>query len=335
MATLRLLLLFLFTLLAGPAGAVPLETEEGFLVPQPGRELEFPHDHGSHPMFKIEWWYLTGHLFDQRGRRFGYQATFFRYGLQPESSLSGDPFGSRQVHLTHMALTDPEGEAFHCEERLSRDGWDARARVGQLDVRNGNWSLEMTDNQTGALRLRGSIHSDVTFDLHLVPQKPLIRFGADGTSRKGPAPEARSYYLSYTRLMTEGTVHNGEGEFAVAGSSWMDHEIASSQLDSSYTGWDWIAIQLDDGWEVKAYLLREADGGNSPCSALIWISPDTDLHYRGPEDFEWDKSLSWTSPETGHTYPIRPVIRTRHPLSGKQVEFRFEPVMQNLLGGCR
>ena len=49
-------------LLEARAAETP-RTAEGFAVPVPGKVFEFPRDHGSHPEFKIEWWYITGHLF--------------------------------------------------------------------------------------------------------------------------------------------------------------------------------------------------------------------------------------------------------------------------------
>lgn len=311
-------------------GAVPEFTSEGYRVPQPYAPLTFPEAHGSHPAFKIEWWYLTGHLFAEDGRRFGYQATFFRSALKaPHEQEADSAFGSGQLYLTHMALSDPEGDEFYFAERLSRGGWDAFARVGQLDVRNGNWSLSGASAADPSMQLEASIGASVRWSLELVPEKPVIRFGEDGTSRKGPAPEARSYYLSFTRLATSGTLTVGDETFTVTGSSWMDHEIASNQLDPDYIGWDWIAIQLEDGWEVKAYLLRQSDGTPAPFSALIWISPEGTVHYRGPEDFEWNSARTWTSPETDATYPVAPVITTRHPQSDKPVTFLFDPVLDN------
>jgi predicted secreted hydrolase len=331
MKTVTLLLFCLIALSGkGVAAEVPAFTAEGYPVPQPHAPLTFPEAHGSHPDFKIEWWYLTGHLFAADGRRFGYQATFFRSALKaPHEQTEDQPFGSAQLYLTHMALSDPGGKRFHFAERLSRGGWDAYARVGQLDVRNGNWSLSGATRTDPSMQLEASIDATVRWSLELVPDKPLIRFGEDGTSRKGPAPEARSYYLSFTRLATRGTLTIGEETFAVTGNSWMDHEIASNQLDPDYTGWDWIAIQLEDGWEVKAYLLRQSDGKPAPFSALIWISPGGAVTYRGPDSFTWKSARTWTSPDTEATYPIAPVITSRHPESGEPVTFRFDPVLDN------
>ncbi len=325
------MLFYIFIALAGPGinASVPERTGEGFRIPQPGSKLEFPQANGAHPEYKIEWWYLTGHLYTDTGRRFGYQATFFRSGLKPAKSMSTSAFGNQQAYLAHMALTDVDGNRFLFKERLSRDTWDAYARTGRLDVRNGNWTLEAVGEDPYQMKLRFSIGSEAIVELELHPAKPLVHFGEDGTSRKGPDPSARSYYLSHTRLQTTGTIRLGESPLTVNGASWMDHEIASSQLDPSYTGWDWIAIQLNNGWEVKAYLLREADGTASPYSALIWISPDGQLFYRNAGEFEWDKSQMWKSPHTGHSYPNRPVIQTRHPVTGKSLKFHYQPVMDD------
>jgi len=310
------------------AEVVPPFTDEGYRVPQPGEPLEFPEAHGSHPGFKIEWWYLTGHLFAEDGRRFGYQATFFRSALKPPHKQREATFGSNHLYLTHMALTDVESGAFHYQSRLARDGWDAWARPGFLDTRNGNWSLRLTGTTPETLQLEASVRSDASWSLVMQPVKPLVRFGRDGTSRKGPAAEARSYYLSFTRLRTSGTIVLEGERIEVTGSSWMDHEIASNQLDPSYEGWDWIAIQLENGWDVKAYLLREADGSPGPFSALIWISPEGVTYPTGREAFSWSRDDRWESPETGARWPIRPVLRTTHPLTGEPVQFSFLPLME-------
>lgn len=307
--------------------SVPRLTGEGFAVPQPDTDLPFPRSHAAHPDFKIEWWYLTGHLFTAQGRRFGYQATFFRYARKPDSPDDPGAFSNAQLHLTHMALTDVKAERFHFESRLQREGWDAGAATEHLHVRNGNWSLKELDPDVTAMQLQASVHGSVSWDLRLQPAKPLVRFGRDGTSRKGPHPAARSYYLSFTRIQTSGTVTVDGITHKVTGSSWMDHEIASRQLDPSYEGWDWIAIQLQDGWEIKAYLLREADGSPSPFSALIWIDPKGHLHYRSPKEFSWQSPQTVTSDATGATYPAWPVITTSDPRTNQPAEFHFTPVL--------
>jgi predicted secreted hydrolase len=31
----------------------------------PKKALQFPRDHGAHPGFRTEWWYITGHATDR------------------------------------------------------------------------------------------------------------------------------------------------------------------------------------------------------------------------------------------------------------------------------
>mgnify|MGYP006269906667 FL=1 len=321
------MLCLLFALPAMPG--IPERTEEGFRVPQPNAELSFPRAHAAHPEYKIEWWYLTGHLFAENGRRFGYQATFFRYARRPESAAPGSSFANAQLHLTHMALTDGDGAQFHYESRFHRAGWNAEAATDHFNIRHGNWRLHSAGDPAEKMRLTASVGSDVAWDLRLRPAKELVRFGPDGTSRKGPDPTARSYYLSFTRIDTTGTVTIGGREYRVTGSSWMDHEIASRQLDPDYEGWDWIAIQFDDGWEIKAYLLRQGDGTPSPFSALIWISPEGETRYVEVDGFTWKKDRVWQSPHSGARYPNAPVLTTVDPRTGVSAEFRFRPVIED------
>ncbi len=290
--------------------AAPVLTEEGFRVPQADSVLEFPRAHGSHPDYKIEWWYFTGQLQSADGRRFGYQATFFRNAAPLGDNLSTHGFGDRQLYMAHMAVTDVEGRRFFYEERLNRDGWDAYASTQGMSVRNGNWTLEMTDTDAEIMQLHFTVHGDAAMQLTLSPLKPRIRFGEtdNGVSRKGAHPHATSYYISFTRLQTEGTLILDGKALAVSGSSWMDHEIASRQLSEELQGWDWTAIHLHDGREIKAYILRRNDGSPDPYSRLFWIEKDGSYRRWGPEDFRWQPLRSWKSAKTGITYPIEVIL---------------------------
>ena len=125
------------------------KTADGFALPQSGHAFSFPRDHGSHDDFKIEWWYITGHLFDDDGRRFGFQATFFRSAGSPTNFIGTNnfSFGSDKLFLAHMALLDVKSGKFIHQQRLNRDGWDAFSATNELNVRNGNWSLRRTEDR--------------------------------------------------------------------------------------------------------------------------------------------------------------------------------------------
>ena len=224
------------------AGDTPYRTADGFALPRPNPGFVFPRDHGSHPDFRTEWWYVTGHLDAAGGGRFGFQATFFRQASA----------GHGQLFLAHAALLDVKRRRFINEERLNREGWDAGASSTTLDVHNGNWSLDMN----GDLHLTASIRSEAKLRLTMRVAKPLVVFGKDGVSAKGRSPEASSHYLTFPHLACEGIVNAGEGDTPVTGTAWMDHEFSSSQLDEGQAGWDRACLQLNDRREIMAYRMR-------------------------------------------------------------------------------
>jgi predicted secreted hydrolase len=311
----------------------PLTTPEGYAVPQPGHAFSFPEDHGAHPDFRIEWWYVTGHLRAEDARRFGFQATFFRLAGPHGGGRDPNPdFSIGTLYLAHMALTDVAGRRFMFEERLNREGWDAQAAVGALNVRNGTWSLRMAAGSGAGLELVGGVRADAAFELELTPAKPLVVFGQDGVSHKGAEATAASYYLTFSRLRAAGRLTLGTTTLAVTGEAWMDHEISSSQLGGGQVGWDWVSVQLHDRpWELMLYRLRLADGAADPASRLQWVSPEGRAVTAG---FTWEVLTRWRSPRTGANYPARVRLMTRDPATGAAVRFTIEPLLADQeLGG--
>jgi predicted secreted hydrolase len=311
---------------------IPALTADGFAVPRPDPVFAFPRDHGSHPDYKIEWWYLTGHLYADEGpapRRFGFQATFFRSAAPRDVAARPGPaaFGHDQIYLAHMALIDVSTGRFLHQERLNRAGWDAAASTTTLDVRNGDWSLTLADPAAApgaeTLTLVGGIRADARFALNLVPKKPLVRFGVGGYSRKGAAPTAASYYLTFPRLAATGTLTLDGRALRVAGEAWMDHEYSSSQLDQNQVGWDWLSAQLDDGRELMFYRLRTTDGGTDPASTLTWVDRDGRA---ATAPFRWEPLTTWKSPHTGAIYPQRIRLTTTDPATGTEAVFLVEPL---------
>jgi len=317
-------------LLAAAVLCVSAREEAGgtaFRIPRPNPVLKFPADHGSHPEFRIEWWYVTGHLFSGE-RRFGLQATFFRFAERPGPAPEG-AFSGGQFHLAHMAVSEPGKKSFLHEERVNREGWDAFAKTDDLDVHNGNWRLKRVDDPEHGDRflLDGSVLSDARFKLRLVPEKPHVLFGRDGVSRKGADPGEASLYITFTRLKVEGMLRIGGEDLVVAGQAWMDHEISSSQLGDDLAGWDWVSIQLKDGRELMAYILRRKDGSPGPWSTLAWIDRAGEVSHVPADKFTWKPGGKWMSPETGADYPIRPRIEVVDPKSGKPCVFQVRPLM--------
>ncbi len=313
------------------------KTADGFALPQAGHVFSFPRDHGSHDDFKIEWWYITGHLFGDDGRRLGFQATFFRSAGSPTNSAgtNNPAFGSDKLFLAHMALLDVKSGKFLHQQRLNRNGWDASSSTGGLDVRNGNWSLRMTDTNRETMDLRGSFGGETSFQLELQPRKPLVVFGQNSVSRKAADPTAASYYLTFPRLQASGEVKFNSETNHVYGEAWMDHEISSSQLGDNQTGWDWCCLQFKDGREIMAYRMRRKDGSQDDFSTLAWVSTNNIVTHLPSAEFKMETVQTWKSPVTGAKYPVSMKVQTRDPQSNQRVSFLLEPLVENqeLAGG--
>lgn len=267
---------------------------------EPPAGLIFPQDHGSHPAYKTEWWYFVGHLKNTAGRTFGFELTFFRVGLDPEAE-SASAWRHHSIYLTHFALTDDQTQEFYHDERSSRGAFDeAGAETTHLKVWNGNWQAEFSDER---LRIQAD-SADFGIRLNLEPQKPVALHGDAGFSRKGPEPGQASYYSSFTRLQGTGSVRVGSEPFEISDAlAWMDHEVTSQELPDGIAGWDWFAIQMNNGEEVMVYQLRGKDGSKSPFSKGSLIRSDGSVEELKADDFSIKNLDYWESPETGIRYP--------------------------------
>jgi predicted secreted hydrolase len=304
-------------------------TADGFQVPQPAHKFEFPRDHGSHPRFKVEWWYVTGHLYEAKSKeRFGFQATFFRRaGAPPDREVKrSGAFRADQLYLFHAALLEVRSGRFIHTERLSRAGWEASSAEETLDVQlNGN-RLFLDATRADTIQLDSRIRTEARLQLTLRPKKKLVVFGEDGVSRKGDSPEAASWYLTFPRLAVEGQLQLDGKKIDVSGEAWMDHEISSSQLTQEQAGWDWAGIQFDDGREIMVYRLRRKDESTDPASALFWVDTEGNTIRIGSETFRWEGDARWRSPRSGANYPLPVRLSVPDPASGSVAEFLLEPL---------
>jgi predicted secreted hydrolase len=262
----------------------------------------FPHDHAAHFGYASEWWYYTGHVHAKDGRKFGFELTFFRYGLRPgdaRAKAGQSAWRGSQVYLAHFAITDESAGRFVYYERFAREALGAGgASERTLDVHADDWSLR----GTAPFRLSARSGSDgLTFALS--PQKAPAIHGHDGVSRKGACASCASHYYSITRLRAHGTLAYGGERLPIDGIAWMDHEFGSGELAPSQAGWDWFSIQLDDGRELMLYHLRQKDGSTTPQSSGSLIARDGRVTYVPLSGFTTTATGSWKSPHTGATYP--------------------------------
>lgn len=271
-----------------------------------GYRYDFPRDHGSHPTYRTEWWYYTGHLHSKNGRSFGFELTFFRRAVPPEEIKTlPSKWSINHLYLAHFAVTDITGKRFHFSEKFSREGLGkAGADESRLRVWIDDWCAEAAPDPTGSHTLvaRDETHA---LALTLQPAKPLVVHGAAGISRKGKDVGQASHYYSFTRLVTTGSLTIDGEQFEVSGLSWMDHEFGSSELGADQVGWDWFSIQLEDNTELMLYRMRRKDGSSDLASSGTAVSPDGRTRHLEVTDFQIESTETWTSPESKATYPSR------------------------------
>ena len=237
---------------------------DGFAVPQPGPVFDFPADHGAHPDYRIEWWYLTANLQSADGTRYGLQWTLFRSALAPGESAG---WNSPQIWFAHAAVTTPE--AHFATERFARGGVGlAGVQADPFRAWIDEWRMEGPDFETLTLSAQGP---DFGYDMEMQAQGPLVFHGQDGFSVKSAEGQA-SYYYSQPFYSISGTLTLPEGPVEVTGAAWLDREWSSQPLSENQSGWDWFSLSFDSGDKLMGFQLRQRDG--TQYSASTWIGSD-------------------------------------------------------------
>jgi predicted secreted hydrolase len=290
---------------ASIAGSMALGDTSGFRRATSAQSLSFPADYGPHPDYQTEWWYYTGNLEDGEGNHFGYQLTIFRRAAAPPDQRRPrqSEWATDQVYMAHFALTDVAAQNHRAFERLARGGAGLAGAVAQpYRVWLEDWRVEEIDADT--TRLQASADG-IRLDLTLKDLKGPVLHGDQGYSQKGPDPGNASYYYSLTRLDSQGVVAVGDETYPVTGLSWKDHEYSTRALAPNQVGWDWFALQLDDGSELKVFHIRQADGQIDPYSAGSFIDADGNVTPLARDQFSIAAQGVWRSPHSGAEYPAR------------------------------
>ena len=283
--------------------AMGFEPDAGFVRALQPRAFRFPEDHGAHPEFATEWWYLTGNLQAENGRRFGYQFTLFRVGLRPGEPAPDSVWRMHQLYMGHIAISDLAAGRHHSAERFARAAAGlAGASASPFAVWLGPWSLRGGSDLFPLLLSAGN--EDIGLSLQLqAGGKPPVLQGEDGLSRKSGSPGNASYYYSFTRLPTRGELRIGDASYRVAGDSWMDREWSSSALDADQAGWDWFALQLEDGRELMFYRLRDKQGKAHAFSRGSLVQADGSSQALPADAVELTPLRHWQA-EDGARYPL-------------------------------
>ena len=300
-------------------------------------------DHGSHPEWGTEWWYITGRLNlgpapepsrlsgrtlpDPAAPHFGFQLTFFRSRLaQPSSpdnpstrlakASAQDQPGLRATHIisAHLAVSDVRQQRLVHEQRVGRATAQAElgmgaAAVGDLQVRLGNWQLRHAADDLGQHLLARLPGQDLGLDLRCTPTQAPIVQGDGGLSRKGPDAQQISYYYSLPQLAVAGQLRLGAQHQRVHGTAWMDHEWSTALMHPEAVGWDWIGMNLNDGGALTAFRLRDAQGRHI-WTGGSWRDPAGQLQVFGGDALRFEPLKTWRSTLSKASYPTRWAIHT-------------------------
>jgi predicted secreted hydrolase len=280
--------------------------------------IALPRDDGPHDRL-TEWWYYTGHLVGGQidgsspARRFGFEFVIFRAerGTFPTSWAS------------HLAITDESGHDFHYAQRtevgpgvdhsprvdgvpsgfdltltgadptdpttFDRPAWHMAGSDGRDDLSAALSPAEAATAGVGALGL----------DLALASRKPPALHDRDGWIDFGPA--GGSYYYSRTAMDASGRLTLGDATYQVTGDAWFDHQWGDF-ISVGGGGWDWFAVNLDDGTDLTLSLVRDADG-SYPLVYGTAVDRDGTTRHLERDAFTVAVTDHWTSPKTGAVYP--------------------------------
>jgi predicted secreted hydrolase len=281
------------------------------------REWEFPRDHGPHPDYLTEWWYYTGNLEGEDGRRFGYQFTVFRRAIVPSEPELDSEWRTRQLYLAHFTVSDIEGGNFYHDARYSRGA--AGLAGAEVDptyrVWLEDWQVLALNDDATQLSMTAA-NDDIAIDFTLEHAKPPVLQGINGLSAKSSEEGNNSYYYTIPRMTTTGEL-TIEGEtFTVTGNTWMDQEFSTSALPEGSQGWDWFGLIFEDNTEMMVGRIRMTEGEN-PDFGGLFVFEDASTVYLPADSFEITATDTWTSDFSGATYPVAWEIRVDGEILGQ------------------
>ena len=287
----------------------------GFERADEPRAFAFPEDHGAHRAFLTEWWYVTGNLESEAGEPFGFHLTIFRRGL-PRGERATSSLAADELYLAHFAIADGRTGTMHAHERTARGAGGLAGATLEHDgfrVWLEDWEMRSIPTPTFDL---GPIHEgeplglrlvagegDDALELDLTSVKPAVLQGDAGLSVKGDGEGQASYYYAHTRLEALGQVTVDGERTAVVGQAWLDREWSTSALGEGQVGWDWFALQLDDGSDLMLYQMRLADGGVDATSHGSWTELDGTHRKLERGAYAIEVVDRWRSERSGAEYP--------------------------------
>lgn len=305
--------------LAHPASALASQSADqpAFAAVTADQRLQFPRDHGAHPDFRIEWWYVTAWAHATRrgaaAEDIGIQITFFRVNTGWQRAHKSR-FAARQLLFAHAALALSSEARLITAERAARLHEPfARAEQGDTRLTLDRWRFERHADDHYQIAIEDSRFS-LALTLH-ARHAPLLQ-GEAGFSQKGPQPAQASYYYSRPHLALSGSLERRTGDArdparqrldstSLKGQAWFDHEWSSELLDERAEGWDWVGLQLDDGSALMAFRIRSRHR-DTLWSDANWVDAQhrRQLTPERARSVRFEPLRHWRSPRSGANWPV-------------------------------
>ena len=248
--------------------------------------IDLPRDDAPHANL-TEWWYVSGHLQTAEGDPFGFEFALF------QSVRQGAPPG----YAAHFAVTDIGRQRFHYGERTEVANLfetPLTQPIG-LDLSVDGWTLR---DVPGGFSISAGLDT-VALQLELIPTKPAAVHNETGILDFSPF--GWSYYYSYTRAAVRGVLLDNGLPRPVTGTAWLDHQWGDF-ISVTSGGWDWYSVQLNDGRDFTASVVRDEQGATVLQYGTL-IGPGGETTHLRADDLEVRATGRWTSPHTGVVYP--------------------------------
>jgi len=261
-------------------GVAVLRPDTGLIGP-----VNLPGDDAFLPDQDVQWWYWTGHLETEEGRKFGFEVVFFTF----------DSFLVMRDQLTQVAITDVQNDRFHFAEHLKFHLPAKAADRFELTAGPGDIIRAVGDNE------KDRIHSEVggyVLDLEMEATKPVaLHYGGDAHPYRFGG---YTYYYSRVKMATHGTITVDGKTYKVSGTSWFDRQYGAL-YQAIVKGWQWFAIELDDNRQIMLYDIQGKSNEVERAGSIT----DADGNTRpvAGHQFKVEVLGQWKSPHTGCTYP--------------------------------
>jgi RND superfamily putative drug exporter len=292
-------------------------------VPSDPQPVVLPRDDAPHQRL-TEWWYYTGHLAADDGRHFGFEFVIFR------AERGGFPV----TWASHLAVTDESGDAFHYAQRTEfgrqvdqptspPDAFNLVLGSGgpsapwRMTGGGGNDGLSAVLSATEAAAAGSP--AGLGLNLALGAEKPAALHNTIGWIDFGPG--GSSYYYSRTTMTADGDITIDGVRLKVTGTAWFDHQWGDF-IAVGGGGWDWFAVNLDDGTDLTLSLVRNADGSYPLVYGTV-VALDGSTRHLSREAFSVEVTNRWTSPATGADYPAG----WRVSIPGEQLVINLTPTV--------